>query len=149
MGAVAGGVHGNHRQTSKEVVQRTFDALNDRDRESFVQLHADDAVLHFVDEEIRGVEAITAEEWEHFDAFPDLTLIPDAMLAEDDTVAVRWTAVGTHEGEFNGIEPTGTEVEYSLMGMFRVKDGTIAKVWLAADRLGLMQQLGVINPLTG
>jgi steroid delta-isomerase-like uncharacterized protein len=149
VGAVAGGVHGNHRQTSKEVVQRTFDALNDRDRESFVQLHADDAVLHFVDEEIRGVEAITAEEWEHFDAFPDLTLIPDAMLAEDDTVAVRWTAVGTHEGEFNGIEPTGTEVEYSLMGMFRVKDGTIAKVWLAADRLGLMQQLGVINPLTG
>lgn len=136
------------RRTNKDVVQDAFSALNDRDRDAFIELHSDDVVLHVADEEIQGVDAVVEEEWAHFDAFPDLTLTPDAIHAEDEIVGVRWTAAGTHEGEFKGIEPTMGNVDYSIMGMFRAADGKIEEVWLVADRLALLQQLGIVDPPT-
>lgn len=133
-------------QTNKDVVQRGFEALNDRDRDAFIDLHTDDAVLHAFGEEYRGIDEIVTNQFGFIEAFPDLTLTPRAILAEDDTVAARWLVVGTHEGEFNGIEPTGEKIEFQAMGMFQVEDEQLTEVWLEADQLGLMQQLGVVEP---
>lgn len=103
-------------QTNKDVVQRGFDSLNDRDRDAFIDLHADDAVLHAFGEKFRGIDELVANQFGMFVAFPDFTYTPHAILAEGDTVAARWTVAGTHEGEFDGIEPTGEEVEFPAMG---------------------------------
>lgn len=84
--------------TTKDVVRVAFDALNDRDRDTFIDLHAEDAVMHSSEGEVRGVEAITEEEFGLFDAFSDLTYEMDSILADDDQVAARWVAVGTHDG---------------------------------------------------
>lgn len=132
-------------RTSTEVVQRGFDALNDRDRAAFVELHADDAVLRASGEVIRGIDAIVDEEFAYFDAFPDLTLTLEDLLGTGETVAARWTVEGTHEGEFMGIEPTGEDFEFGAMGIFRVENERITEVWLEADRLGHLQQLGVVD----
>lgn len=80
-------------------------------------------------------------------AFSDLRYEVDAVVAEDENVALRYTASGTHEGEFLGIEPTGKEVSVSGMELYRVEDGTIAEMWTSYDALGLFQQLGVLPPL--
>lgn len=133
-------------QTSKEVVQRGFDTLNERDRSAFTELHADDAVLYAFGKEFRGIDEIVANQFGFFEAFPDFTYAPDAIVAEGEMVAARWTAAGTHEGEFEGIEPTGKEVEFPVMGMFRVEDEQLVEVWLVADQLGLLTQLGVVEP---
>lgn len=135
-------------EASKEVVQRSFDALNDQEREPFVEGHADDAVLYAFGEEYHGIDEIAANEFSYFEAFPDLVLTPETILAEGETVAAHWTIAGTHDGEFNGIAPTGAEVEFTAMGIFRVDDGRIAEVWLVADQLRLMQQLGTVDPPT-
>lgn len=76
-------------RTYKEIVQQGFDALNDRDRDAFVELHAEDAVLHDTDEEYHGIDDIAEVEFAFFDAFPDLTLTLDEMVADGDTVAAR------------------------------------------------------------
>lgn len=136
-------------QTSKEVVQRGFDALNDRDRGAFADLHADDAVIDVFGEEIRGIDAIVANQFGLFEAFSDLTYTPDIVVAEEETVVARWTATGTHDGEFEGIEPTAADVEFPVMGTFRVEDGRLAEVRILLDQLGLLQQLGVVDPPTG
>lgn len=73
-------------------------------------------------------------------------MTPEEILAEDDLVAMRYTVTGTHEGEFNGIKPTGNEFAVSEMKLYRVTDGKIAEVWAAADQLGLLTQLGIIEP---
>jgi predicted ester cyclase len=59
-------------------------------------------------------------------------------------VAFRQTADGTHEGEFQGIAPTGKTVTIRGMGIARIENGKIAESWWEFDALGLMQQLGAI-----
>lgn len=132
-----------------ELVRRAFGALDERDRDAFVDLHAEDAILHAGGEDVRGIEAIADAEFAYFDAFPDLEMSLDALHEASDTVAARWTVAGTHEGEFRGVDPTGEEVEFSTMGMFRIDDGEVSEVWIQADQLGLLEQIGALEPPTG
>lgn len=132
-------------QENKDVVQRAFDAANDRDKEAFIELHTDDSVLHDAGETIQGAKAIAEHLWGFFEPFPDNSATLDTLIAEGDLVAARVIWDGTHEGAFEGIEPTGTEVEIEEMMLFRVEDGEVVEAWAVADNLGLMQQLGVVE----
>lgn len=87
----------------KELFERVVDALNDRDREAFAETHHADVVLHDHDEVFHGVEAAIKHEWDIYEAFPDMEYVPEAIIAEGDTVAARWRVKGTHEGELDGI----------------------------------------------
>jgi len=60
-------------------------------------------------------------------AFPDLRFAVVEMLAEDDVVMIEITLAGTHEGEFQGIPPTGREVEIQGMEKYLVSDGQLAE----------------------
>jgi predicted ester cyclase len=57
---------------------------------------------------------------------------------------IRVAGRGTHEGEFQGIPPTGRQVAATGVGIGRIQDGRIAEAWAAYDALGVMQQLGAI-----
>jgi predicted ester cyclase len=59
-------------------------------------------------------------------------------------VVTRWTARGTHVGEFQGIPPTGREVRVAGTDIDRIIDGKTVECWVQMDQLGLMQQLGAI-----
>lgn len=72
--------------------------------------------------------------------------IDDAPIAKGDTVAVRSTHRGTHEGEFMGIEPTGKQIEVENTIFARIEDGKVVERWVQFDTFGLMQQLGAIDP---
>lgn len=132
-------------RSNKELIERSCDAMNEKDRETFMELQDPEIVHHQGPEVLHGVEAVTRQVWSILEAFPDLTVTPEEILAEDDRVAMRYTVTGTHEGEFNGIKPTGNEFAVSEMKLYRVKDGKIAEVWAAADQLGLLTQLGIIE----
>ncbi|WP_458206613.1 ester cyclase [Haladaptatus sp. NG-SE-30] len=77
--------------------------------------------------------------------FPDFEMNVEFMFAEEDMITVGFTAVGTHEGEFMGVPPTGKEGE-PVPGIMvhRFEDGKVIEGWAVWDSLGLMQQLGVI-----
>ena len=77
-------------------------------------------------------------------AFPDLTFTLDELIVSGDRVCHRWTARGTHQGELMGIPPTGKAVTVTGTTIERIENGKIAESWPMMDRLGLMQQLGVI-----
>lgn len=134
-------------QNQKEIIRQAFDALNSRDRDRFRESHAEDVLLHEYNEEMRGIDAIVEHEWSNFEAFPDMEYAIEDIFAEGNRVAVRHTATGTHQGEFQGIEPAGAEVEIPVMMMFRFEDGKVAEVWLYPDRLGMLQQLGAVKSL--
>jgi steroid delta-isomerase-like uncharacterized protein len=77
-------------------------------------------------------------------AFPDWEEQIQDVVAERDRVVLRVTAGGTHEGEFQGIAPTGQTVTISGVGVARVENGRIAESWWEFDGLGLMTQLGAV-----
>lgn len=78
------------------------------------------------------------------EAFPDLRITVEKQVAEQDLVAVRWTARGTNTGTGNGIPATGRAVQMSGTTLFRMDEGRIAEEWTCADSLSLMRQLGML-----
>jgi len=74
-------------------------------------------------------------------AFPDLRLTVEEMVAEGDRVSVRFTARGTHRGEFWGVPPTGNPVAWEVISIVRVAGGKIAERWSQSDVASLRQQL--------
>jgi predicted ester cyclase len=81
---------------------------------------------------------------QYFQAFPDMHLTIDYMIAEGDWVAIRYTGHGTHHGDLMGVPPTGKEVTASAVMTLRIVDSRIVEDWLHADPLGRLQQLGAI-----
>lgn len=132
-------------QANKELFRRVFDALNERDFDAFAATHHEDVVLHDHDEEFHGIESAIEHEQRLYEAFPDMEYAMEDILAEDALVASRWRVTGTHSGKFQGIEPTGEEIEIPACGICKVKDGKVTAVWLTYDRLGMLQQLGVVE----
>jgi predicted ester cyclase len=49
---------------------------------------------------------------------------------------------GRHISEFMGIQPTGREVEWSTIEIYRIEDGKIRERWAIDDMAGLLSQLG-------
>lgn len=131
---------------NKDLVRRHFRAINERDRDAVAKLHAEDVVVHSGDGELEGIDAVVRSWWSQLEAVPDLTDTIELLVADEDTVAVRYTTTGTHEGTVRGIEPTGETVEVTSMAAVRVDDGEIVEWWNHPDRLGLYEQLGVLDP---
>lgn len=78
-------------------------------------------------------------------AFPDLKHTIEDTVAEDDKVAVRLTARGTHQGDLMGIPPTGKEVAIPAISILRITGGKVVEQRAIFDQMGMMQQLGVIQ----
>ncbi len=75
-------------------------------------------------------------------AFPDLSVEVDTLLADEEQVAMAYRISGTHDGEFQGIAPTGNPIEVRGVQIAKFRDGKIVERWGSSDELGLMSQLG-------
>jgi steroid delta-isomerase-like uncharacterized protein len=83
----------------------------------------------------------------YFDAFPDLHITTDQLIAKKDKVTKIWTAHSTHTGDLMGIPATGKSVVVKGIEVFRIVDEKVAELWASMDNLGMMQQIGVIPQL--
>ncbi len=74
-------------------------------------------------------------------AFPDAHMEPQTMVADDTTVAFAYTLTGTHQGDFQGVAPTGKRIEVRGVQIGRFENGQIVERWGATDEAGIMSQL--------
>jgi steroid delta-isomerase-like uncharacterized protein len=134
-------------QANKELVQRFIDELVNEHRYDLADdLLTGDYTRHDPDTptDERGPGPFLESLERLQDAFPgDITI--GEIIAEDDLVAFEGTMRGTHEGEFMGVEPTGTEIEMPGMAMHRIRDGRIAETWATWNFMGVLQQIGAIE----
>ena len=77
------------------------------------------------------------------DAFPDMKMTLDDLIAEDEKVVNRFTCTGTHKGDLMGIPPTGKKVTWNGIGIHHFANGKMIESWIYADVLGILHQLGV------
>ena len=76
-------------------------------------------------------------------AFPDHQHTMDEQIAEGDKVVTRFTLRGTHNGDLQGIAPTGKQVTIEMTMIDHMVGGKIQEHRVFYDMLGLLQQLGV------
>ena len=136
-------------EKNKELIIREVEGIyNAKDISVADQIYSPDFVKHTPN----APRAVTFAQLkkdvaEIYEAFPDLNLNIDDLIAEGDKVAMRWTLSATHKKEWQGILATGKKIVVTGNCIFRVKDGKIVEHWEHMNLLGLLQQLGVIPPL--
>lgn len=134
---------------SRETVRRVYEATGDEFDAMLGDVLAGDVALHDPHlETIRGRDRVAAYYESFHDAFPDVAFTVEDLLGGDDRFTVRWTAEGTHDGEFWGVEPTGNDIHLSGIDVVRVEADEFAEVWTVYDSVTLLRQMGVDLPVT-
>jgi predicted ester cyclase len=79
--------------------------------------------------------------------FPDLHITIEDMIADQDKVVTWFTTHGTQQGALGSIPPTGKQVAVSTIEITRIAGGKIVEDWGLDDRLGMLQQLGLVSAI--
>jgi predicted ester cyclase len=74
-------------------------------------------------------------------SFPDLQHIVEEMLAEGDQVAVRFSASGTHTGQWMQFAATGISIHYTGVTIARIAENKIADHHTWWDKASLIEQV--------
>ena len=136
---------GTTADTNKAVVLRYVEEVwNGHDLEAIDNVVSTDYVNHAAStDEYRHGGARQIWEW-ILTVFPDHHFQVEDAASDGQTVAIRGTMTGTHEGELMGVAPTGRRVGAQQSHWFRVEDGKLVEHWAVRDDLVMMQQLGVL-----
>jgi len=91
-----------------------------------------------------GLEGIKQLHRLTVDAWPDMHVEIEDLIAEGDRVAARVTVSATPQKEAFGVPPTGKSFKVGGMYLVRIAGGKIAEHWSIEDAIGIMQQLGLM-----
>ncbi len=131
-------------EQNKALVRSIMSALNDRNLDGVIAYYAPDCRFHGWAPQTLDVAGYREVMSDILRAFPDARFPLDDIVAESDLVAARHHLWGTHQADFQGIPATGKPVTVNAIAMFRLEKGKAAELWLNADFMGLLQQLGAI-----
>ncbi len=131
-------------EENKAIIRRLLEIVNAHDLEKLGEVIADDVVTHGETEGV-GLAPLVEQTRAYIAAFPDLQFTLEDLIAEGDRVVSRATIRGTHEGELQGIPPTGREIEIGDVDIYRVQQGKIVELWAGPDRFAMLQQLGLLG----
>ena len=132
------------KEQNKAIATRAFEEILSKGRFEVVeQLYAKDFVNHGVHRDATLEEDQAALKGWH-QAFSDIAITLEKLIAEGDLVNVYWVARGTNTGVGNGLPATGKKAELAGITIWRIVDGKIKEEWSAFDQLSMMQQLGLI-----
>ncbi len=126
-------------EANKQVVLAYVDAFNRGDLLALRKLFTPDALIWGV----LGWGGMDQVEpvWKMLHETLGTRLTVEAMIAEGDTVAVRYTERGTSLKPFMGHAPTGKSYEIVAMEWFVLHDGKIHRRWGARDSATQMRQM--------
>ena len=133
----------NSIESNKKAVReftRTF--KNEHNVDGIDHLFAKDFQHHFPPPLKPGLEGFKDIGRMMNHAFPDVMVTEEDLIADDDTVVERSSAVATHKGDFMGTAPTGRKIRWTEIHIYRFVDGKIAAHWVELSMLQLVQQIG-------
>jgi predicted ester cyclase len=77
-------------------------------------------------------------------AFPDVVVTEEDLIAGDDKVVERSSAIATHKGSLMGEKPTNQRIHWSEIHIYRLHNGKISEHWVEMATLELLQQIGAL-----
>lgn len=77
-------------------------------------------------------------------AFPDIQWKVQEVMAEGDKVVICWKLEGTQAAPYLNIGNTGRSVSNNGMAILTFREGKVASAMVQTDRLGFLQELGIL-----
>jgi len=138
----------NSLEQNKALVQRWFDEVWNKGRADAIdEMLAADALMHGLSDDM-STPLIGPVGFKPFHetfrgAFPNIEVTVEDLIAEGDKVAVRCSVRGKHTGDHLGVTASNAPVEFTGIGIARVKEGKIVEAWNNFDFLKMNKQIGV------
>ena len=127
--------------TNKDVVRQFFEIYNSQDYEAAYKCMASNYLDHGLPQVQSVEDAIKILKSTHT-SFPDIKVVIDELIEENDKVVFRGHFSATHLGEFVGIAPTGAKVEFEALEIFKIENQKITESW------GYWPMQNIINQIT-
>jgi predicted ester cyclase len=131
---------------ARDVVRKHIEAVNDRD--SAADPWAADAELVAPGGQANGRDEIIGFLGVFQEAFPDLRLEVEQLLADDSSAAAEGTITGTHDGVLHtpdgDVAPTGKSVELRWAAVYVTDGEALKSEHLFFDQMDFLGQLGLL-----
>lgn len=113
---------------AKELVRLFFEVYNTADYSLLQRCMASNYVDHSLPQ-VRSLEdAVTILKSSHR-AFPDIHVIIQDLIEENDQVVFRGCFRASHQGDFVGHKASGARIEFEAIEIFKIREGLIAESW--------------------
>ena len=132
--------------TNTELAERIFAAINAHDTNALREIWAEGVEERFPDKTCRGKDELAAYFQGLFAAMSDVHMEKVASVEEGETVFVRWVMTGTHDGVFDGIDPTGKAITLDGLDQITFRDGRMVSNFVVFDQMDVGRQLGLLPP---
>ena len=114
--------------TNKEIVAGFFEIYNTQDYEAMYKYFAPNYLDHGLPQVRRIEDAIEILKLTHT-SFPDLQVIIDDLIEENNKVVFRGCFTGTHLGKFADLAPSGIKVKFEALEIFQLDNHKITESW--------------------
>ena len=128
-------------EDSKAVVRQYVKAFNEGDLNTLKALLAEDAEIQGVLG--KGLFEKVGPIWRQLIDGYGIQFKIEGLIAEGNTVAVRYIESGTFRAPAFGNQPTGRSYELVAMEWFEIENGRIKRRWGARDAASQARQLGI------
>lgn len=117
-------------ESNKILILRVFEeAINHGNIEIVDTLFSSSFIDHSAPDQPAGPKGVKDYFIQVREGFPDMQVTIDDLIATDDKVVARTTWQGTHQGLYEGSEPTGKQVVRTMIQIFRIVDRNIQEEW--------------------
>jgi steroid delta-isomerase-like uncharacterized protein len=132
-------------EENRALARRSWEIVSQRNPDLIEEFYPPDFVWHEPDQDIRGYEQAKQFVSTFLQAFPDINISVEDVIAEGDKVVSRYTIRGTHQGETEQFgPPTGRQMALEGITIHRFEGGKIVEEWERYDNLSALQQLGLV-----
>ena len=132
-------------EKNKEIISRLFEIVRSHDLSALEDVCDESIVYRSPEVEVQGLDAYRETIREMIETFPDLNPELQEMIGEGDQVSSIHIARGTHEGDYDGIAPTGRRMELVVSDHFTLRGGKVIEHQEFNDVLTIFRQLGVAS----
>ena len=136
-------------EENKQLLRRWFEEVWNKGRaESIAEMLDANGIVHGLSDDranpITGPEGFKPFHTLFREAFPNMMIVVEDMVAEGDKVTARCSVRAKHEGNFRGFAATQSPVDFTGMTMVRIADGKIVEAWNNFDFMTLNKQVGLL-----
>ena len=125
-----------------EPVRQLFEQVWNQGRLELLETIAvEELVLHAGRNAVSGRTTLRTIIGDFLTGFPDVKHRIEDLVIEGDRVVTRWRGIGHHRGSYDGIAPTGRQIDYTGITIFRIAEGRIAEAWVNAEMAELLASL--------